>query len=452
MLHFLKNLVPQSLKNIYHLVRAIVACVRYGFPAKHLKVIGITGTDGKTTTANMIARVLEGAGKRVALASTINFRVNGKEEVNATKYTTLSPFFVQKFLEKAVREGCEYAVLEVSSHSLDQNRLWGIRFDVGVLTNITREHLDYHKTMKKYRRAKRKLFECSNKSIINESLPHIEEFLQVSARRKITYGIVPKIRHGSEEYVFGEIVEAGISGSRFLVGDAVFRIALPGSFNVENALAAIAVGHLLRIDMGVCRDALASIAGVPGRMELVENDRDIDILIDYALTPNALRRVYELLAQSKTTGKIIAVFGACGERDRGKRPIMGSIVDEYADIIILTNEDPYYEDPQRILDEIEKGITFFSPTSPARGEVASLRVEGVGGKVKNETYFRIFDRREAIAKALTLAEKGDTVVITGKGAEETMYTKGKMVPWNDKRVVGEVLENLKSEVKSNYTA
>lgn len=421
MLHTLKNLVPQGLKNIYHWVTAVLACVRYGFPAGRLKIIGVTGTDGKTTTANMIARILETAGKRTALASTINFRINGEEQVNATKMTTSSSLAVQKFLREAAKAGCEYAVLEVSSHSLDQNRVWGIRFEVGVLTNITREHLDYHKTMERYRKAKRKLFERSEKIVLNEALPHIEEFLGIHSRREITYGIAPKVRHGSEEYVYAESVDARFDGSSFVVREVPFVLHLPGVFNIENALAGISTAEMLRIPLAVCAEAIAGIDGVPGRMESVPNDRGVNILIDYALTPNALRRVYSLIAETHAGGKIIAVFGACGERDRGKRPIMGEIVDEYADVIILTNEDPYYEDPQRILDEIEKGIT---------------------QKTKDETYFRIFDRREAIEKALTLAQKGDTVVITGKGAEETMYTKGVMVPWNDKKVVQELLKTI----------
>lgn len=419
MIHFLKNLIPQGLKNMYHWVVAVLACVRYGFPARRLKVIGVTGTDGKTTTANMITRILEMAGKHTALASTINFRINRQEQVNATKMTTSSSFAVQKFLRQAVSAGCEYAVLEVSSHSLDQNRVWGIHFDIGVLTNITREHLDYHKTMERYRKAKRKLFDRSEKIVVNETLPHIEEFLGIHSRREITYGVAPKVRHGSEEYIYAEEIDARFDGSSFVVREVPFTVHLPGVFNIENALAAISTAEMIRIPFTVCAEALADIRGVTGRMESVPNERGINILIDYALTPNALHRVYALIAETYMRGKIIAVFGACGERDRGKRPIMGEIVDNYADVIILTNEDPYYEDPQRILDEIEKGIT---------------------RKVKDKTYFRIFDRREAISKALTLAQKGDTVVITGKGAEETMYTKGTMIPWNDKKVVLELLK------------
>lgn len=421
MLHLFKNLIPQPVKNVWHLLRAIVASFWYGFPAKKMHIIGVTGTDGKTTTATMMVKILETAGHRVALASTINFKIGSEDRVNATKYTTMSSFAVQRFLRSAVDAGCDTAVLEVSSHALDQNRLWGIRFDIGVLTNITREHLDYHKTMARYRRAKRKLFERSEKIVINEALPHIEEFIDMHKRQKITYGVTNKLRSGGEEFVQAENIECRFDGSSFLVEGQSFSLNIPGLFNVENALATIAAAKLLRIDLSLCSLALAEIAGVPGRMESIPNDRGVNIIIDYAVTPEALKRVYELIAESQTQGKIIAVLGACGDRDRGKRPIMGEIVDAYADVIILTNEDPYWEDPQRILNEIEKGIT---------------------RKQKDIAYFRIFDRREAIGKALTLAQKGDTVVITGKGAEETMYTKGKMVPWNDKKVVEETLGKI----------
>lgn len=420
MIHFLKKLVPRWIKNGYHLKMAFLASIWYGFPARHLKVIGVTGTDGKTTTANMIACILEVDEKRVALASTVCFRIRGEEWTNVTKMTTSSSFAVQKFLRQAVTAGCEWMVLEVSSHSLDQNRLWGIHFDIAVLTNITREHLDYHKTMEKYRRAKRKLFERADKIVLNEALSHIEEFLSVSARREITYGTSPRVRKGSEEYVVAEEMETRFGGSSFVVRGEAFSLQLPGVFNIENALAAISTSELAGVKLPICAKALSGMKGVPGRMESVPNNWGIEILIDYAVTPEALRRVYSLISSTHPEGNIIAVFGACGERDRGKRPIMGEIVDLYADSIILTNEDPYYEEPHRILDEIAKGIV---------------------KKEENKGFFKIFDRREAIIKALTLAKKGDTVVITGKGAEETMYTKGIMTPWNDRRVVEELLKN-----------
>ncbi|QQS61808.1 MAG: UDP-N-acetylmuramoyl-L-alanyl-D-glutamate--2,6-diaminopimelate ligase [Candidatus Moraniibacteriota bacterium] len=422
MKHFLKNLIPQSIKNIYHLIQAGIASYWYGFPSKKLKIIGITGTDGKTTTANMIAKILEKSGYRVALASTINFRINGEEEINKTKFTTQSSFEVQKFLARAYEKKCEYVIIEVSSHALDQNRLWGIHFDSAVLTNITREHLDYHKTMHSYREAKKKLFKKAHTIILNETLSDIEDFLHVFAKKKITYGIKVKSRKGNEEYIQAKNIQDHFKGSTFLIKEQLFTLHIPGIFNIENALAAIATANALEINLQNCAEALSEISEISGRMEMISNDRGIVILIDYAVTLEALNQVYSLITKSKGYARIISVFGACGDRDRGKRPLMGSIVDEYADIIILTNEDPYWENPERIIDEIEVGIQ---------------------KKRKGENLFRIFDRKEAIKKALEMAKNNDFVVITGKGAEETMNVCGKMIPWNDKRVVEKILSSPK---------
>ena len=408
---------------MYHFVQAISACFWFGFPAKKIKIIGVTGTDGKTTTANMIENVLREAGYSVALASTINFRIAGKETINKTKYTTLSSFFVQGFLQKAVEKKCEYAILEVSSHALDQNRLWGIHFDIAVLTNITREHLDYHKTMKEYRKAKRKLFEKANNIIIPEKLSSYQEFLSVLAKRKILYGLSSSIKEKDIEYFCAKNIQITMLGSHFSFEGENFFLSLPGKFNVENALATLVVAQVVGVDKGVSKKTLSSIQTIPGRMEKISNERGITIIIDYAVTPEALKTVYSFISKIKKEGKIIAVFGACGDRDRGKRPLMGEIVDRYADTIILTNEDPYWEDPERILDEIEKGIQ---------------------KKEKNVEYFRIFDRREALKKALSLAQKGDIVLVTGKGAEEAIFEKGKMLPWNDKKVITSLLKEVYS--------
>jgi UDP-N-acetylmuramoyl-L-alanyl-D-glutamate--2,6-diaminopimelate ligase len=202
------------------------------------------------------------------------------------------------------------------------------------------------------------------------------------------------------------------------VGDIRFRLSLIGLFNVENALAAIGVGIILGVDMSTMSRALSKVDLVPGRMQSIENNRGITIIIDYAVTPDALEKLYQLVAQMKQGGRIIALLGACGERDRGKRPMMGEIVSSYADTLILTNEDPYYEDPNQILGDIEKGVM----------------------KNSGKEYLCIFDRREAIAKALAIARSGDIVVITGKGAEETMKIGADCIPWNDARVVREELE------------
>ena len=410
-----KRLVPQGVRNIYHMTVAVLAAFAFGFPARKIRVVGVTGTDGKTTTVACIDAILRAAGKKTALASTINFRIGGREWVNASKFTTLSGWNVQKFLRRAVSEGCEFALLEVSSHALDQGRVFGIPFEVAVVTNVTREHLDYHGTMAEYRRAKRRLFERSNIGVVNLDMEDAGEFLNTPSSRKITYS-----RLDTSADILSEKVSVRLDGSDFVVGEVAFHLALPGLFNIENALAAIAVGMAFGVPLDIASRALREVVGVPGRMERVPNDRGITILIDYAVTPNALEQLYGLVAKMKPNAdaKIIAVFGACGDRDRGKRPLMGEIVSSSADTIILTNEDPYTENPDRIVREIKKGIA---------------------NKTPRENLFTIMDRRKAIAKAIHLAAPGDIVVITGKGAEEVMAIGERRIPWNDKRVIREIL-------------
>ena len=417
MRHFFSRLVPQSIKNIFwHLPQAVIAACWYRFPARKLRVIGITGTNGKTTTTTLIGRMLEAAGKKVVVASTIAVRINGEERVNATKFTTASPWQVQSLLRQAVTQGCEYAVLEVSSHALDQYRVWGIHFEVAVITNITREHLDYHHTMDRYTEAKRRLFCNADIGVVNADMVGPEVFC-LTVRKPITFSI-----KNPEATVVASSIALDFKGATFQALTHFFELHLPGFFNVENALAMIATGNALGLSTDAMQRALRETTGIPGRMELVPNTRGIDILIDYAVTPDAFEKLYATVLALKIPGtKIIHVFGACGDRDRGKRPVMAHIASERADIIILTNEDPYYEDPERIIDEVEAGL---------------IR------KKIGETYYRIFDRREAIRKALELAEQGDIVLITGKGAEETMASGEQRIPWKERRVVEEELVKI----------
>jgi len=418
----MKSLVPQKIKNLYHFFVAAFANFIFGFPSKSVKVIGVTGTNGKTTTVQMITKILEEAGHRVAMASTINFKLGEEEWVNKTKFTTLSSFQVQKFLKQALEARCGFVVLETSSHSLDQHRVGGVEYDTAVITNVTREHLDYHKTMKKYRKAKRKLFRKVRAAIVNLDMEEPLEYLSCSAEEK--YGYTLRVDSQSVcqnmELVRAENVKLGVHGSNFFVGKTEFKLDLPGEFNIENALAAICVGLTQGITLRKMSEALEKIKLVPGRMDRVHNRKGLEIIVDYAVTPDSLEKLYTLIEKIKKPGaKVISVFGSCGERDRGKRPIMGEIVDKYADYIILTNEDPYFEDPWQIIDEVAAGIK---------------------NKKKDKTFWRIMDRREAIKKALALAEKGDIIIVTGKGAEETMAVREERIPWNDKKVIQEELE------------
>lgn len=439
MKRFISRLVPQKIKNIYHLAQAIVACMFFCFPAyvglpasanksaRKLKIIGVTGTNGKTTTTQFIARILERAGYKIAVASTINFQIGERKWVNVSKFTTLSSWQLQKFLREAVKEGCEYAVIETSSHALDQNRVWGVPYVIAVITNVTREHLDYHKTIAEYRLAKQKLFLKAKQVVINLDMKDPKYFHTNTKQTALFYSVK---NQGAD--LFADKIELKRDGAEFILDSTHFHLNIPGMFNVENALAALGVARLLEIDFMIAREAFANVLGVPGRMERVSNERGLEIIIDYAVTPDAFEKLYAAILPLKSSeAKIIHIFGACGERDRGKRPIMGAIASRYADIIILTNEDPYYEDPEQIIKEIESGI-LASPTGGANHEL-------------EKDYWKISDRREAIRQALTLAKSGDIILITGKGAEMTMAIGDKRLPWNEREVIEGLLGSATSK-------
>jgi UDP-N-acetylmuramoyl-L-alanyl-D-glutamate--2,6-diaminopimelate ligase len=433
----MKRIIPQPIKNIYHHFQAILANVFYGFPSRKMKVIGVTGTNGKTTTVQMIAKVLEEAGRNIAVASTINFKLGEKEWVNDTKFTTFSSFKLQEFLKKAAKAGCEYAIIEITSHALDQNRAWGISFDVAVVTNITREHLDYHKTMEKYQKAKRRLFEMAAQkkdgvAVVNLNMEYAEEFSKYEMGEKYGYGIenpnvkiqmTKQAQNQNVKIIFAEEIESEINYSKFKIQNSKFFLNLPGEFNIENALAATCVGLSQEISLEKIAKALSEIKSVPGRMERIENNRGLEIIVDYAVTPDSMEKLYGHIDKfRKDNSKVIAVFGSCGERDRGKRPIMGEIVGQHADYCIVTNEDPYRENPEQIIIEVFSGV--------------------IKNKKENENAWRILDRRKAIKKALQFAKPGDIVVVTGKGAEETMAVGEKRILWNDPKVIREILQEI----------
>lgn len=411
--------VPQVIKNFYHLVNSLAANIVYGFPSRKMTIIGITGTNGKTTTTQMIGAILRAAQKKTAVASTIDFWINDTQTVNTSKFTTTDSWQLQKFLHQAWQAGCEVVVLETSSHALHQHRVWGVQYDIAVLTNVTREHLDYHKTIERYRAAKKMLFRHVKKAVINSDIENVWEFVKAVEKNGGT--IISYSAKDKEAELFAGGIQLDFHKTQFRIGEEMYGLRIPGIFNIENALAAIGVARMLEIPYETTRDALANISGVPGRMELVPNEKKIDIIIDYAVTPDAFQKLYASVLPLKIPGtKIIHVFGACGERDRGKRIILGEIAASRADIVILTNEDPYHENGERIIDEIEPGVERF--------------------RKKDRDYFRIYDRREAITKALTLAEIGDIVLVTGKGAETTMAIGDERIPWNEREVIRETLQ------------
>ncbi len=372
------------------------------FLQKKLKVIGVTGTNGKSTVVHLTTKILEEAGYKVASLSSINFKIGEKVWSNKLKMTMPGRFRIQKFLRQAVNAGCQRLVLEVTSEGIKQYRHKFIDFNVAVFTNLTPEHIETHGSFENYRAAKGKLFQTTKEvHIINIDDKNAECFLRFPANKKYTYGLK----------------EGDINAK-----NTQFRLKLIGDFNVYNALAAICVGVSQGVDSETCKKAVEKAEGIPGRMELIIKE-PFKVLVDYAVTPDALERLYQTVRKIFLPQRIIAVFGSCGGgRDKWKRPVLGEIAAKYCDRIFLTNEDPYDEDEFQIVSQIEAGVT---------------------GDKKLAAEI-ILDRRRAIKESLRTAEPNDVVVITGKGCEPWICVKGgKKIPWDDRKVVKEELKKLR---------
>ncbi len=433
-----RNRIPTSLADrirpAYHYCLGVAAAVWYRFPAKQLTVIGITGTNGKSTVANLAAAVLAADGRSVALATTVNFKIGDKEWANTTKMTSPGRFATQRFLRQAVNAGCSHAVLEVSSHALYWHRTWGIPFQTAVFTNLSRDHLDLHKTMENYRNAKGRLFQQLAKdadiktvAIANGDDPNAEYFLRFAADTKYVFGRQPEAADRSPlaHTVLAKKVTADATGSDFTAvaedRNLPIRINIPGSFNISNALAAVAIGLAHDVDPSVISRAIAAVPGVAGRMQRVEAGQPFTVIVDYAHTPDAFDNVLRTL-RGLTNGKLHVVFGATGDRDRGKRPDLGQVAATYADRLYLTEEDPGSEDPLAIISEIIPGIE-------------------LAGKSRDD-YQIIPKRREAIRAALAAAKPDDTVVLLAKGHETVMVTKRGKEPWDDRTVAATEMAKL----------
>jgi len=437
----LKKFIPDNCIIFYHKMQAVVAAIYFRFPAKKLITVGVTGTNGKTTTANMIAAILETAGFKVGMATTINFKIGKKEWENVYKMTTIPPWKLQKLLAKMVGAGCQYAVLETTSHAIVQNRIWGIPYDAAIFTNLTHEHLDYHKSLENYRQAKGKLFDSLKKSfkkpgvkkiaIINKDDPLWEFFAKFKADKTYLYRIGREPKNSSE--ILARKISQDARGSRFEAvtpdGAQMINLNLLGRFNIHNALAAISYGISQNIDILRIKSALEKIQGIPGRLQKIDERQDFVVIVDYAHTPDALQKIYETV-KPLTRGKIIAVFGATGDRDKSKRPIMGAIAGRNADLIFVTNEDPYTEDPLEIINQVAVGI-------PRGRKDKKLKLDS--------DYFKILDRKVVIEKALNMAKKDDLVLITGKGAEKAMVVGDKKIPWDDCEIVRGILRKRQNK-------
>jgi UDP-N-acetylmuramoyl-L-alanyl-D-glutamate--2,6-diaminopimelate ligase len=383
----------RKIKNFAHLIEATIAGLLYGNPAKNIFTIGVTGTDGKTTTAHLIFHILRTAGKKTAMITTVGAQIG--EEVFDTGFHTTTPssFSIQKYVKKAINSGCEFLVLEVTSHALDQNRAHGIDFRIGVITNISHDHLDYHRTFENYFRAKSKLFKRAQTAILNKD---------------------------DESYAPLKAVLGNKDTLAYSINDKNgFNLTALPKFNMQNFLAAITVAKTIGIDKKVIEKAITSFKLPEGRQEVVY-DKDFRIIIDFAHTPNAFASILPDV-RKETKGRIIHVFGCAGQRDKSKRPLMGEISAKYSDIIILTAEDPRSEKIEDINSQIKLGIKNF------KGELLEVP-----------------DRQEAINSAVQTAKKGDTIIITGKGHERSMNLGRGEQPWSDHQAVRNALQKNSS--------
>jgi len=432
MKRLLKKLVPAFILNAYHRVLSWAAAARFGHPSEKLIIIGVTGTNGKSTVCNMIARILEGAGHKVGMTTTANFKIGEREWLNDKKMTMLGRFALQRLLAEMIAAGCTHAVIETSSEGIRQYRHADINYDIVVFTNLTPEHIESHGGFENYKAAKGKLFEklargrrktrdgkeVSKTSVINVGDPHAAYFLDFPADRKLGYLLPCKAKDavatGDDVTVIkASQTEFNPSGSRFRIGDTDFTLAMPGMFNVENALAAITACGALDIGYPVAAAALQDLA-VPGRMERIDEGQTFTVIVDYAPEPESFRKLYEVVAMMPKR-RVIHVLGSCGGgRDTSRRPVLGRLAAERAQIVIVTNEDPYDDDPMGIIEDVAAGAR-------------------EAGKRDEEDLFLDIDRGKAIDRAIALAEDGDLVLITGKGCEQAIaVANGGKIPWDDR--------------------
>ncbi len=377
----------------------------YGDPSKKLKIIGVTGTDGKTTTSNLIYWILKNGGRKVGLVSTINAKIENKEYDTGFHVTNPEPLLLQKLLNEIVKRKCQYAVLEVTSHGLDQERVAGVKFDIGVLTNITHEHVDYHKTMKKYIAAKGKLFKEVKYAFLND-------------KNNSSSIIKPYINKKAN------VIRYDLGKDDLGIQKAV-RERFAERYNWENAAAAIEVAKLYKVNKEDIISSIKSFPQLSGRMEEIKNKKGIRIIVDFAHTPNALKEVLSSLRKG-TNGRLISVFGCAGERDIKKREMMPKMSIKLADISVFTAEDPRSEKIEDIL------------------RVMSKAAERAGGMEK-KNFFRVPERGEAVYFAINkLAKKGDMVVICGKGHERSMAYNGVEYQWSDQEAIK---MSLKGKIK-----
>jgi UDP-N-acetylmuramoyl-L-alanyl-D-glutamate--2,6-diaminopimelate ligase len=423
-----KNIVPQKVfKQVEpygHLVEAVAANVQYNFPSKKMHIIGVTGTNGKTTTTFLIEKMLHTAGFKVGMLSTVAYGVGDDINPQIEHITTAQAGILQKRLSDFKKAGVEWVVLETSSHSLAQFRTWGVPYEIAVMTNVTNDHLDYHGNFENYLEAKHRLFKLASKNgrklgIVNADDPNAGKFAKTTPR-SVSYGIKSGDLRAKD-------IKLAADHSTYIVNIGLekynIRVNIPGEFNISNSLAAVAVGRELGLTRQQIEQGIAALKGVEGRMTVIDEGQRFKVIIDFASTPDAFERLFSSV-RPVTEGKLIAVFGSAGRRDEAKRYLQGEIAGRYSDEVILTEEDDRDIDGDMILEQIAEGSK-------------------KAGKVIGDDLFLILDRSKAIKFALGRAKSSDdTVVLLGKGHEKTIERADGEHPWNELDITRKALQSM----------
>lgn len=424
-----KALIPKrlfrSIEPWGHLLEALIFNLLYGFPGRNFKVIGVTGTNGKTSTCFLIQRMMVESGYKTGLMSTVAWGTGKDINPQIHHMTNVAIPELMKRLKEMKMQGAEWLVLETTSHALAQNRVWGIPFSVAVMTNVTHEHLDYHGTFERYRDAKRRLFKLANGNskglrtgVINADDPSSDLFAG-DITNPVTYGL----KAGNLRALNIKMTPSGSSYDA-KIDDEIYKIKtnLPGSFNIYNSLAAVAVGRIVGLNKEQIEKGVAALESVEGRMNKIDEGQPFEVIVDFAHTPDSFEKLLGDL-RPLVKGKLIVLFGSAGRRDKAKRPVQGQIAGKYADEVVITEEDDRDEDGNQILVEIAAGAE-------------------KSGKVKNKDLFLVLSREEAIKFTLGRAKAGDTVLLLGKGHEKTIERDGREDPWDEIATAKKFLQTL----------
>jgi UDP-N-acetylmuramoyl-L-alanyl-D-glutamate--2,6-diaminopimelate ligase len=427
----IKKIIPYKIFDIYYYSSAILSALIYSFPSKKMIVIGVTGTKGKTSTINFIWSCLTAGGYKTGIISTANIRIGETESMNKYHMTMPGRFVIQSLMSNMAKQGCRFCIIETTSEGIKQHRNIGISYDILVFTNLFPEHLPSHdNSFEKYKQTKGIIFkdlissfrkivagdEVKKVIITNSDSDHAEYYSSFKSDEKISFSINKNSDYKAEN------ISNTKTGVKFDVNGEEYETKILGKFNIYNALPAIAISKLFNIDKTDIRKGLKHLELIPGRMEIINEGQDFTVVVDYAHEKESMTNLLQTAVSIRKPGsKIIVLLGAeGGGRDKAKRPLMGEISAKLADYVIVANVDPYEDDPKEIIEDIAVVAEKF-------------------GKIRNKDLFTIEDRKTAIEKAFELAKTDDIVLITGKGAEQSMIIDGKSIPWDDRKVVRSIL-------------